>query len=75
MTTLTLSIYHPLIRNQIILPTLNCEGENEENARLFWRCWEEALGGKNESICFNPTDMILDEEGSNRKGVENVYGT
>ena len=74
MTTLTLSIYHPLIRKQIILATLNCEGENKENAELFWRCWEEALGGKNESTCFNPTGIILDEKGSNWKAVENVYG-
>ena len=74
MTTLTLSIYHPLIRKQIILATLNCEGENKENAELFWRCWEEALGGKNGSTCFNPTGIILDEKGSNWKAVENVYG-
>ena len=74
MTTLTLSIYHPLIRKQIILATLNCEGENKENAELFCRCWEEALGGKNESTCFNPTGIILDEKGSNWKTVENVYG-
>ena len=74
MTTSTLSIYHPLIRKQIILATLNCVGENKENAELFWRCWEEALGGKNESTCFNPTGIILDEKGSNWKAVENVYG-
>ena len=43
MTTLTLPIFHPLIRNKIILATLNCEGENKENAELFWRCLEEAL--------------------------------
>ena len=73
-TTLTLSIYHLLIRNQVILATLNCEGKNKENAELFWRCWEEPLGGKNESNCFNPTDIILDEKGSNWKAVENVYG-
>ena len=35
MTTLTLSIYRPLIRKQIILATLNCEGENKENAEHF----------------------------------------
>ena len=34
----------------------------------------EALGGKNESTCFNPTGIILDEKGSNWKVVENVYG-
>ena len=74
MATLTLSIYHPLIRKQIILAILNCEGENKENVGFFWRCWEEVLGGKNESTYFNPTGIILDEKGSNWKAVKNVYG-
>ena len=37
MRTLTLSMYHQLIRKEIILATLNCEGENKENAELFWK--------------------------------------
>ena len=52
----------------------NCEGQNKENTELFKRCWKEALGGKNESCCFNPTGLILDGKGSNWKPVENVYG-
>ena len=74
MITLTLSLYHPLIRKQIILATLNCEGENKENSELFWRCWEGALGGKNEITCFSPNGIFLDEKGNNWKAVENVYG-
>ena len=70
----TFCIYRTLIRKQITLATLNCEGENKENAELFWRCWEEAVGGKNESTYFNPTGLILEEKGSNWKAVENVYG-
>ena len=35
MTTLTLSIYHPLIRKQIILATLNCEEENKKTLSFF----------------------------------------
>ena len=60
VTTLTLSIYHPLIRKQIILARLNCEGENKENTELFWSCWEKALGGKNESTCFNTCFKLKD---------------
>ena len=37
MRTLTLSMYHQLIRKEIILATLNREGENKENAELFWK--------------------------------------
>ena len=74
MTNLTLSIYHPLIKNQIILATLNCGEENKENAEIFWRCWEKALCGKNESISFKPTGIIIDEQSSNWKAVENLYG-
>ena len=47
MAILTLYIYQRLVRKPIILATLDCKGENKENAELFWRCWEEALGGKN----------------------------
>ena len=74
MTTLTFSIYHPLIRKQIMLTTLNCEGENRKHWAFFSRFWEWALGGKNENTCFNQTDIILDEKGSNWKAVENVCG-
>ena len=73
MTTLTFSIWHKLIRVQLILAILNFEGENKENPELFWRCWGEVLGGKNESSCFNPAGIILDENDSNRKIVENLY--
>ena len=74
VTTLTISIYYPLIRKQIILTTLNCEAENKQNAEFFWRRWEEPLGDKNESTRFNPTGIILDENSSNWKAVENVDG-
>ena len=35
MTTLAISIYHPLTRKQMILTALGYEGENKENAELF----------------------------------------
>ena len=72
-TTLALSIYHPLIRKQILFAALNCKGGNKENAELFWRCWQEALDRKNDSTCFNTTSIILDEKGSNWKAVKNGY--
>ena len=63
-------MYHPLIRKQIILATLNREGEKKENAELFRRYWEKALSGKNESPSFSPTCIILDEKSSNWKALE-----
>ena len=36
VTTLTLSIHHPLIRKQMILAILNGEGENTKGTDFFW---------------------------------------
>ena len=71
IATVTLCIYHPLIRKQIILAAPNCERENKNKTELLRRCWKEAFDGKNESTCFNPAGIILEEKGSDWKAVEN----
>ena len=43
------------------MATLNCEVENTENIKPFWKCWEEVLGGRNESTCFNPIGIIQEK--------------
>ena len=37
MIVLTLSVYHPLLRKEIPLATMDCENENKESAELFWK--------------------------------------
>ena len=41
MNVFTLSMYHPLLRKQIILATMDCESENKDNCELFWRTWND----------------------------------
>ena len=43
MTTLFLSIYHPLLRKKTLLATMYRESENKENSVTFWNLWNEAL--------------------------------
>ena len=43
MATLSLSLYHPLLRKQILLATMHCQSENKENSETFWNLWNEAL--------------------------------
>ena len=43
MALLTLSMYHPLLRKQIILATIDCDCENKDNCELFYGTWNDAL--------------------------------
>ena len=66
MTTLSLSLYHPLLRKQILLAAMHCESENKENLETFWNLWNEALSsGLEERYMFIPAGLMLDEKGSN----------
>ena len=66
MTTLSLSLYHPFLRKQILLAKMHCESENKENSETFWNLWNEALSsGLEECYMFNPAGLMLDEKGSN----------
>ena len=41
--TLTASVYHSLLRKQIILGTMEVESENSENVALFWELFNKIL--------------------------------
>ena len=75
MTTLSLSLYHPLLRKQILLGTMHFESENKEHSETFWNLWNEALSsGLEEGYMLNPAGLILDEKGSNWNAIKNVFG-
>ena len=75
MTTLSLSLYHLLLHEQILLATMHCESENKENSETFWNCWNEALSSAlEERYMFNPAGLMLHEEGSNWNAIKNVFG-
>ena len=66
MITLSLSLYHPLLRKQILLAAMHCESENKENSETFWNLWNEALSsGVEERYMFIPAGLMLDEKDSN----------
>ena len=75
MTTLSLSLYHPLLRKQILLATMHCESENKENSETFWNLWNVALSsGLEVRYMFNQAGLMLDEKGSNWNAIKNVFG-
>ena len=74
MTVLTLSMYHPLLRKQIILATMDCEYENKDNCELFCRTWNDALADLQAGITFDPAGVILDERGCNWNALKEAYG-
>ena len=41
--TLTASVYHPLLRNQIVLATMNCKHEDDIYVATFWRKFNESF--------------------------------
>ena len=43
MSVLTTSVYHPLLKRQCVLATMDCEEENFQNSKMFWNCWNTAL--------------------------------
>ena len=74
MIVLTLSLYHPLLRKQIPLATMDCESKNKESAELFWKVWIEALKEFNGKIKFDPVGIILDEKTCNWNPIKKYFG-
>ena len=74
--TLTASVYHPVLRRQIPLATMETESENTETITLFWTLFNEVLqkvSGDNLKK-FNPIGWCTDMAGANMAGIINVYG-
>ena len=60
--TLTVSVYHPLLRKQVILATMNCKHEDSNYVAEFWREFNDAYRKvttteKIFSLCGWVTDM------------------
>ena len=43
LITLTASVYHPLLRKQVALGTMETESENNETITLFWTLQQSTL--------------------------------
>lgn len=74
--TLTASVYHPLLRNQLPLATMEAVTEDMVNVELFWRLFNEALrkGSGSDSATFDPIGWCSDMAGANLAGISKVFG-
>ena len=73
--TLTASVYHPLLRKQKVLATMQCKHENEKYVTMFWNLFNECfklINGDAES--FNPVGFMVDMAGANFNGLNNIFG-
>ena len=76
LITLTASVYHPLLRKQVALATMETESENTETITLFWTLFNEVLQkvSRNTLKKFNPLGWCTDMAGANMAGIINVFG-
>ena len=74
--TLTASVYHTLLRKQVILGTMEAEAENSGNVALFWQLFNEMLRkvSSDENETFDPIGWCTDLAGANLAGLSSVYG-
>lgn len=73
-TTLVLSVYHPILRKQIPLAIMECEGESTIAVKKFWQLVDKALSEKfNKPEKFNPCGLISDEAGAFWKAASETF--
>ena len=74
--TLTASLYHPLLRKQVALATMETESESTETITLFWTLFNEILQkvSGNSLKKFNPIGWCTDMAGANMAGISNAFG-
>ncbi|KAK3711266.1 hypothetical protein QZH41_007880 [Actinostola sp. cb2023] len=74
--TLTLWVYHPLLRELFKLATAEVEAETGDTIAVFFQAFNRALQeSKNDpSYKFNPRGWVFDEHGGNWNAVRDVFG-
>ena len=74
--TLSASVYHPLLRKQITLATMQAESENHTNVTLFGDILNEYLRkvSRKTNYKFNPVGWCADMAGGNLAGLSEVFG-
>ena len=74
-TTLTASIYDPLLKKQISLAVLECHTEDSNTVQLFWELFVRAYETENGlASTFDPRGWITDMAGANIEGLKRVFG-
>ena len=75
--TLTGSVYHPLLRRQVPLATMEATAEDTTNVVLFWTLFNEVLQKvtRDELYKFRPIGWCTDMAGANLAGICTVFGS
>ena len=74
LVTLTASVYHLLLKNQIVLATMNCKHENSNYVAKFWRTFNKAFKKANGTeMHFPRTEQLSDMVSANFKGLSTIY--
>ena len=69
-TTLTASVYHPLLHKPIPLVSMDCTSENTENVKVFWRLFNQAFKETSKTNDkYSPQGWISDMASSNFNGL------
>ena len=75
LTSLTANAYHPFLRKQIPLATMECKAEDSRHVAQFWKlfnnCYKEANETENK---FEPTGWCTNMAATNMNGLRDVYG-
>lgn len=73
---LTASVYHPLLRKQLPLATMEAVTEDMVNVERFWHLFNEALrkGSGWDSATFDRIGWCSDMVGANLYGISKVFG-
>ena len=75
--TLTLSVYHPLLRKQVPLAVMDCPSEDTPNVQLFFELVNKRIQkvSGNSTAVFDPLGISSDMAGCIRLGLINVFGS
>ena len=58
-TTLTSSVYHPFLQEQVPLGTMECITEDEESVAKYWRLFNEAYKAANDTLGMKTTFLLI----------------
>ena len=75
--SLTLWVYHPVMRKLLRIAIMEVEQENTENLTKFWQLLNEMLqkvSGQN-NYHFNPVGFVADKHHANWNSIKNVFGS
>lgn len=73
--TLSASVYHPLLRKQITLATMQCVREDGVSVEQFWRKFNDCFKAVHETDeKFSPKGWVTDMAAANFNGLVKIYG-